>query len=82
LGKPQRKLLLTGDQIVRLGRDQAAWKDDRRVGDALNDARIRFALPAGISSISLIFLLRNAADWPRDDVPVAAAIAVSLLGLL
>ena len=49
---------------------------------ALNDAMIRFALPSGISSISLIFLLRNAADWPRDDVPVAAAIAVSLLGLL
>src|SRR5216684_2697603 len=47
---------------------------------ALNDARMRFAFPSGISSIPLIFLSRNAADWPCEDVPVAAAIAVSFLG--
>src|SRR6266851_9103372 len=47
---------------------------------ALNDARMRFAFPSGISSILLIFLSRNAADWPCEDVPVAAAIAVSFLG--
>jgi hypothetical protein len=46
---------------------------------ALNDARMRFALPSGISSISLIVLLRNAAVWPCDEVPVAAATARSLL---
>ncbi len=46
---------------------------------ALNDARMRFALPSGISSISLIVLLRNAAVWPCDEVPVAAGTAGSLL---
>jgi len=38
---------------------------------ALNDARIRFALPSGISSISPIFLSRDAAGWPFDDFVVA-----------
>jgi hypothetical protein len=44
---------------------------------AVNDARMRFALPSGISSISLIVLLRDAAD----GVPVAPAVAVLFLGV-
>jgi len=47
---------------------------------ALNDARMRFAVPAGILSIPLTFLLRMAADWPCGDAPVGAAAAVSFLG--
>jgi hypothetical protein len=47
---------------------------------ARNDARMRFAVPSGNSSIPLVFVLRNAADWRCDDVPVAAAVAVSFLG--
>jgi hypothetical protein len=48
---------------------------------AMNDARMRFAFPSGISSIPLAFLLRPATDWPCDDVPIAAtSVAVSLLG--
>src|SRR3984893_15812369 len=39
---------------------------------ALNDARMRFAFPSGISSIPLV-LLRNAADGSSGDAPVAAA---------
>jgi hypothetical protein len=48
---------------------------------ALKDARMRFALPSGISSISLTFLLRGAADWTCVDVPIAAAAAVLFLGV-
>jgi hypothetical protein len=47
---------------------------------ALNDARMRFAVPSGIFSIPLILLLRMVAVWPCDDALVAAAAAVSLLG--
>jgi len=48
---------------------------------ALNDARMRFALPSGISSIWLIFLWRVIAGWLCDDVPVAGAVATLFLGL-
>src|SRR5262249_12853269 len=47
---------------------------------ALNDARMRFAVPSGILSIPLILLLRIVTDWPCDDAPVGAAGAVSFLG--
>jgi hypothetical protein len=43
---------------------------------ALNDARIRFALPSGISSNSLIFLSRRAADLSWVGIPVAATATV------
>src|SRR5580704_13805789 len=47
---------------------------------ARNDARIRFAVPSGNSSMPLVFLSRNVTDWLCDDVPAAAALAVSFLG--
>jgi hypothetical protein len=48
---------------------------------ALNDARMRFAVPSGIFSVPPILSLRMLANWPGDDALVAAA-AVSLLGRL
>src|SRR5690348_13618523 len=48
---------------------------------ALNDARMRFAVPSGIFSIPPILSLPMLANWPGDDALVAAA-AVSLLGRL
>jgi hypothetical protein len=48
---------------------------------AMNDARMRFAFPSGISSIPLALLLRPVTDWPCDDVPIAAtSVAGSFLG--
>src|SRR5215831_11009679 len=46
---------------------------------ALNDARMRFAVPSGAFSIPLILSLRMLADWPGDDALVGAAAAVSFL---
>jgi hypothetical protein len=47
---------------------------------AVNDARMKFALPSGISSISLAFLVRDTADWTCGDVTVAVAVAILSMG--
>ena len=64
----------TTDRDIRKARAMSAT-----FTPALNDARMRFAVPSGIFSIPLILLLRMVVVWPYDDALVAAAAAVSLL---
>ena len=65
----------TTDRDIRKARAMSAT-----FTPALNDARMRFAVPSGIFSIPVILLLRVVVVWPCDDALVAAAAAVSLLG--
>jgi hypothetical protein len=65
---------LTTDRDIRKVRAMSA-----ALTPALNDARIRFAVPSGIFSIPLGLLLRMVADWSCDDALVGAAAAVSFL---
>src|SRR5215471_12228293 len=68
------RMRFTKDWDIRNVRAMAAGLTPAR-----NDARMRFAVPSGNSLIPLVFVLRNAADWRCDDVPVATAVAVSFL---
>jgi len=65
----------TTDRDIRKARAMSAT-----FTPALNDARMRFAVPSGIFSIPLILLLRMVVVWPCDDALVPAAAVVLLLG--
>ena len=72
-GEPRTRF--TTDRDIRKARAMSAT-----FTPALNDARMRFAVPSGIFSIPVILLLRVVVVWRCDDALVAAAAAVSLLG--
>jgi len=69
------RMRFTTDRDIR-----KVWAMSAAFTPALNDARMRFAVPSGICSIPPILSLRVLADWPGDDALVGAAAAVLLLG--
>src|SRR6516225_6668488 len=69
------RMRLTADRDIRKVRAISA-----AFPPALNDARMRFAVPSGICSIPPILSLRVLADWLGDDALVGAAAAALLLG--
>ena len=64
------RMRLTADRDIRKVRAISA-----AFTPALNDARMRFAVPSGICSIPPILSLRVLADWLGDDALVGAAAA-------
>ena len=64
------RMRLTADRDIRKVRAISA-----AFPPALNDARMRFAVPSGICSIPPILSLRVLADWLGDDALVGAAAA-------